>query len=62
MNTENNPGDLSLEQSFRLKQITDDVKRLSREQLEETTVEAFKQLAIKDNWIKQLIKRELGIE
>ena len=62
MNTRNNPGDLSLEQSFRLKQITDDVKRLSREQLEETTVEAFKQLAIKDNWIKQLIKRELGIE
>ena len=59
MNTfgsDNMPGDLSMEQQFKLKVVQDQVRGLSLEQAQEYVVEVMRQMMVKDNLVKQLLK------
>jgi Phycobilisome degradation protein nblA len=51
--------DLSLEQEFLLKNYEQQVKHLSPERAQEFLLEAFRQLMIKDNAIRSLIKSSI---
>jgi hypothetical protein len=51
------PVELSLEQRFQLKVYEDQVKKLSQEQAQEFLLEVLRQMMVKDNWIKQLLKQ-----
>ncbi|MBW4613331.1 MAG: NblA/ycf18 family protein [Desmonostoc vinosum HA7617-LM4] len=51
------PIELSLEQSFNLKVYEDQVKRLSQEQSQTFVLELMRQLMIKENVIKHLLKQ-----
>lgn len=55
------PNQLSLEQKFMLKKIAHQTKSLSQEQSQELIVELQRQIMIKDNLYKQLIKHDWGI-
>jgi hypothetical protein len=57
----NNQNKLSLEQEFSLRKIADQAKDLSRQQAQELIIELQRQMMIKDNLYKQLIKHEWGI-
>ena len=48
--------ELSLEQKFNLKLYEDQVKGLSREQAQEFLLEVLRQLMVKDNVIRSLLK------
>jgi methionine synthase I (cobalamin-dependent) len=50
------PVQLSLEQQFSLKVYEEQVKALSQEQAQEFLLETMRQLMVKDNVIKHLIK------
>ncbi|NCO73655.1 MAG: phycobilisome degradation protein NblA [Cyanobacteria bacterium] len=50
------PAKLSLEQQFKLEVLKDQVKRLSQEQAQEYLMEVFRQMMVKDNLMKQLLK------
>ncbi|MBL1209276.1 NblA/ycf18 family protein [Geminocystis sp. GBBB08] len=50
------PAKLSLEQQFKLEVLKDQVKKLSREQSQEYLIEVFRQMMVKDNLMKQLLK------
>jgi hypothetical protein len=50
------PGRLSIEQEFKLKVLKDQVKDLTREQAQEYLIEVFRQMMVKDNLMKHLIK------
>jgi hypothetical protein len=52
---------LSLEQQFSLRTISSKVQALSRQEAQELVVELQRQMMIKDNLYKQLIKHEWGI-
>ena len=52
---------LSVEQEFSLRRFSDQVKHLSREQAQDLLIELNKQMMIKDNLYKQLLKPHLGI-
>ena len=52
---------LSVEQEFSLRRFSDQVKNLSREQAQNLLIELNKQMMIKDNLYKQLLKPHLGI-
>lgn len=54
------PLELSLEQQFHLKKYEHQVTDLSQKQAQEFLVEAFRQLMIKDNAIRSLIKSGFG--
>ena len=58
----NNHNHLSLEQEFSLRTISSKVKNLSQQQAQELVVELQRQMMIKDNLYKRLIKHEWGIE
>jgi hypothetical protein len=47
---------LTIEQDFKLAQITADAEKLSPEQCREMLIEVARQLMIKDNIIRQLIR------
>jgi uncharacterized protein YaaW (UPF0174 family) len=47
---------LSLEQQFKLEVLKDQVKKLSHEQAQEYLMEVFRQMMVKDNLMKQLLK------
>ena len=47
---------LSLEQKFKLKVLQEQVQDLSREQAQEYLLEMFRQMMVKDNLVKQLLK------
>lgn len=49
---------LSLEQQFQLQAIRNDTKHLSKSQLEDMLLEITRQLMIKDNLVKDLIKQK----
>lgn len=49
-------GKLSLEQQFKLQVLRDEVKTLSQEQAQEYVIELFRQMMVKDNLFKHLIK------
>lgn len=50
------PGSLSLEQQFKLKIVQDQVGGLSLEQAQEYVVEVMRQMMVKDNLVKHLLK------
>lgn len=52
----NMPGNLSVEQQFKLKVVQDQVKGLSLEQAQEYVVEVMRQMMVKDNLVKHLLK------
>jgi len=54
--TNNLPGSLSMEQQFKLKIVQDQVKGLSLEQAQEYVVEVMRQMMVKDNLVKHLLK------
>ena len=59
MNTsgkDNLPGNLSLEQEFKLQVVRDQVTGLSLEQAQEYVVEVMRQMMVKDNLVKHLLK------
>ncbi len=47
---------LTLEQKFKLQVLKDQVKNLSQEQAQEYLMEVFRQMMVKDNLMKQLLK------
>ena len=49
-------GQLSLEQQFKLKVLQEQVADLSKEQAQEYLLEMFRQMMVKDNLVKQLLK------
>lgn len=52
----NGTGQLSLEQQFRLKMLSEDVQNLSKEQAQEYLIELLRQQMVKDNLFKHLLK------
>jgi len=50
------PGNLSMEQQFKLKLLQDQVQNLSLEQAQEYVVEVMRQMMVKDNLVKHLLK------
>jgi Phycobilisome degradation protein nblA len=54
------PLELSLEQQFHLKKYEHQVTDLSQQQAQEFLVEAFRQLMLKDNAIRSLMKSGFG--
>ncbi len=54
------PGKLSLEQEFKLKVLREQVKGLSLDQAQEFVVELLRQMMVKDNLVKHLIKDNAG--
>lgn len=51
------PMELSLEQQFKLKMYKEQVKDLTLEQSQEFLVEVLRQLMVKENLIKHLVKQ-----
>ncbi|BAQ60967.1 NblA protein [Geminocystis sp. NIES-3708] len=47
---------LSLEQEFKLEVLKDQVQKLSHEQAQEYLIEVFRQMMVKDNLMKQLLR------
>ena len=47
---------LSLEQQFKLEVLKDQVKGLTQEQAQDYLIEVFRQMMVKDNLMKQLLK------
>ncbi|MGL5083502.1 MAG: NblA/ycf18 family protein [Microcoleaceae cyanobacterium] len=52
----NAPGNLSLEQQFKLQMLRDQVKHLSLEEAQEYLVEVLRQGMVKDNLLRHWIK------
>jgi hypothetical protein len=50
------PGNLSLEQQFQLKIYQEQVKTLSQEQAQLYLVEVLRQMMVKENFLKHLLK------
>lgn len=50
------PGSLSMEQQFKLQVVKDQVRGLSLEQAQDYVVEVMRQMMVKDNLVKHLIK------
>ena len=47
---------LSMEQQFKLKVLQDQVQDLTKEQAQEYLLELFRQMMVKDNLVKHLLK------
>ncbi|MGD2182476.1 NblA/ycf18 family protein [Lusitaniella coriacea] len=47
---------LSLEQQFELQVLRQKIENLSPEQTQEYLLEAFRQIMLKDNWMKEMFK------
>lgn len=54
------PGKLSLEQEFKLKVLREQVKGLDLEQAQDFVVELLRQMMVKDNLVKHMIKDNAG--
>ncbi|MBF2055626.1 MAG: NblA/ycf18 family protein [Cyanobacterium sp. T60_A2020_053] len=52
----NNEASLTLEQQFKLEVLKEQVKGLNREQAQQYLVEIFRQMMVKDNLVKQLMR------
>lgn len=52
----NGTNQLSLEQQFRLQVLSEQVTNLSQEEAQEYLLEMFRQMMVKDNLFKHLIK------
>ena len=55
------PTQLTIEQKFHLRRLADQTKALSQQQAQELIVELQRQMMVKDNLYKQMIKHEWGI-
>ena len=55
------PTQLTIEQQFHLRKLADQTKALSQQQAQELIVELQRQMMVKDNLYKQMIKHEWGI-
>ena len=55
------PTQLTVEQQFHLRKLADQTKALSQQQAQELIVELQRQMMVKDNLYKQMIKHEWGI-
>jgi Phycobilisome degradation protein nblA len=51
------PMELNLEQKFNLKLYEEQVKRLNQEESQKLLLEVMRQLMVKDNMIKHLLKQ-----
>ncbi|MEH2055541.1 MAG: NblA/ycf18 family protein [Nostoc sp.] len=52
----NFPIELTLEQQFRLQNLKDQVKNLSQEEAQDFLLEVLRQMMVKDNLVKHLLK------
>ena len=52
------PGELSMEQQFTLQVLKDQVRGLSLEQAQLYVVEIMRQMMVKDNLVKHLLKQK----
>lgn len=52
----NMPGQLTLEQQFQLQVLKDQVRGLSKEQAQDYVIEVFRQMMVKDNLTKHLLR------
>ena len=52
----NLPAQLTLEQQFKLQVLKDQVSDLSKEQAQEYLLEMFRQMMVKDNLVKNLLR------
>ena len=50
------PGSLSMEQQFKLQVLQNQVQGLSLEQAQEYVIEVMRQMMVKDNLVKHLLK------
>jgi len=50
---------LTLEQQLRMRQLSDAAEKASQEQLKELFLDVAKQLMIKENCLKDIMKREM---
>ncbi|MEM7793248.1 MAG: NblA/ycf18 family protein [Cyanobacteria bacterium P01_C01_bin.118] len=50
------PGQLTLEQQFQLQILKDQVRNLSQEDAQNYVVEVMRQMMVKDNLVKHLLK------
>jgi len=50
------PGNLTLEQQFKLKVYQDQVKSMTKQEAQECLLEVLRQMMVKDNLVKQLLK------
>ncbi|MCG8366515.1 MAG: NblA/ycf18 family protein [Pseudanabaenales cyanobacterium] len=53
------PMDLSLEQKFKLKLYEEEVKGLSPEESQQFLLEVLRQLMVKDNMVKHLLRKNV---
>lgn len=52
----NMSGNLTLEQQFQLKVYQDQVNSMSKQEAQECLLEVLRQMMVKDNLVKQLLK------
>ena len=52
------PGELSMEQQFTLQVLKDQVRGLSLDQAQSYVVEIMRQMMVKDNLVKHLLKQK----
>lgn len=51
------PIELTLEQQFRLQSLKDQVQNLSQQEAQEFLLEVLRQMMVKDNLVKHLLKQ-----
>jgi hypothetical protein len=52
----NSPGKLTLEQQFKLQVLKQEIEHLTVEQAREYLLEAFRQIMVKENFCKEMLK------
>jgi len=57
-NQEATPGELSMEQQFTLQVLKDQVRGLTLDQAQTYVVEIMRQMMVKDNLVKHLLKQK----
>lgn len=58
----NNSEQLSLEQEFHLRMFVDQVRTLSPEQMQDLSIELYRQMIHKDNFYRELLKDYWGVD
>ena len=58
----NNSEQLSLEQEFHLRMFADQVRTLSPEQMQDLSIELYRQMIHKDNLYRDLLKDYWGVD
>ena len=58
----NNSEQLSLEQEFHLRMFADQIRTLSPEQMQDLSIELYRQMIHKDNLYRDLLKDYWGVD